>query len=62
MKQPPKPVHVAGISKGEEYPLKAGREPGRGGRKSYRSARDSTSICASERDPIHPSMPNIPPA
>ncbi|HTL55766.1 MAG TPA: hypothetical protein VL361_08805 [Candidatus Limnocylindrales bacterium] len=58
--KPPQPVHVAGIHKGEEYALRKGREPGRGGR-PYRSARDATSINPEARQPIHPSMPEMPP-
>ncbi len=61
-KEPPRPVHVPGIHKGEEYALTAGREPGRGCRGQYRSARDSTGINPENRQPIHPAMPNIPPA
>ncbi len=60
-KKPPQPVHVSGIHKGEEYALQNGREPGRGG-KDYRSARDATSINPEARRPIHPAMPEIPPA
>ncbi len=60
---PPVPNHVKGMHKGEEAVQDRGREPGRKeGRHSYRSARDSTSINADNRDPIHPDMPNIPPA
>lgn len=61
-KRPPQPVHVAGIKKGEELVLESGREPGRGGPKQYRSARDSTGINPSRHRPIHPAMPSIPPA
>ncbi len=61
-KDPPKPVHVKGMKKGEEYTMENGKEPGRGGPGPYRTARDSTSISAEDRDPIHPDMPNIPPA
>ena len=60
-KKPPEPVHVPGIHKGEEYALRKGREPGRGGA-HYRSARDATSINPGDRRPIHPAMPDIPPA
>jgi hypothetical protein len=60
--KPPQPVHVPGIHKGEELVFEAGREPGRGGRREYRLARDSTSINPADRQPIDPSMPNIPPA
>lgn len=60
---PPKPVHVEGTHKGEEAVKDRGREPGRGqpGR-SYRTARDATSINPINREPIHPDMPDIPPA
>jgi hypothetical protein len=62
MSKPPQPVHVAGNGKGEEMAL-TNREPGRDpDRKQYRSARDSTGINAADRQPIHPDMPNIPPA
>ncbi len=61
-KKPPEPVHVPGIHKGEEYVIEHGPEPGRGGGGQYRSARDSTSINPESRQPIHPAMPNIPPA
>lgn len=62
--KPPDPVHVEGTIKGEELARQKGREPGRGERgiKDYRSARDSTGISAENRKPIHPDMPNIPPA
>ena len=63
MSKPPQPVHVAGNGKGEERVFNKGREPGRDAeRKQYRSARDSTGISAANRNPIHPAMPNIPPA
>jgi hypothetical protein len=62
MTNPPQPNHTPGTPKGEEMAL-TNREPGRNpDRKQYRSARDSTGICASARNPIHPAMPNIPPA
>ena len=60
--KPPDPVHVPGMKKGEEHVLEHGHEPGRGNRGQYRSARDSTSINPSQRSPIHPAMPSIPPA
>jgi hypothetical protein len=60
--QPPEPVHVPGIHKGEEYVIEKGREPGRGDPGAYRSSRDSTSINADKHAPIHPAMPSIPPA
>jgi hypothetical protein len=62
MRTPPNPVHVKGMHRGEEFVLSKGKEPGRGGEKDYRSARDSTGINAKARAPIHPAMPNIPPA
>jgi len=62
MKQPPHPVHVPGMIKGEETSLKKGKEPGRGGKKAYRNSRDSTSINAEQRAPIHPAMPFLPPS
>jgi hypothetical protein len=63
MKKPPEPTHVEGIHKGEEAVLELGQEPGRrSDRKQYRDARDATSIDAKHRQPIHPAMPNIPPA
>jgi hypothetical protein len=61
-KSNPQPVHVPGTSKGEEMALKRGKEPGRGGAKSYRGPRDATGINAAHRRPIHPGMPSIPPA
>lgn len=39
-----------------------GKEPGRGKGPGYRSARDSTGICAKEREPIIDVMAHIPPA
>lgn len=60
-KKPPEPVHVSGMHKGEEHALEKGREPGRGG-KQYRIARDSTGINPEHHQPIHPAMPQIPPA
>ncbi len=59
---PPEPTHVPGTSKGEEQALSS-REPGREeGRKNYQSARDATGINPEARDPIHPSMPHLPPS
>lgn len=56
------PSHVPGTNKGEEQALTT-KEPGRGSdRKSYQDARDSTGINSDKRQPIHPSMPQIPPA
>ena len=62
--KPPQPVHIPGTAKGEEMTLHKGKEPGRemGKTRNYRSARDSTGINAKSREPIHPKMPNIPPA
>jgi hypothetical protein len=49
--------------RGEELTLEKGKEPGRGDKNEYyRSARDSTGVCAELREPILPEMPNIPPA
>jgi hypothetical protein len=62
MKKPPDPVHVPGTTRGEEVVFEKGREPGRGGRKRYRNARDSTGVDAQDREPIDPAMPQIPPA
>jgi hypothetical protein len=59
---PPEPAHVPGTTKGEEMVLKKGREGGRGGRRTYREARDSTGINPEGRRPIDPAMPSIPPA
>ena len=56
------PVHVPGTIKGEETVLRDGREPGRGKGRQYRSGRDSTGINARHKEPILPTMPNIPPA
>ncbi len=58
----PQPNHIPGTNKGEEQALtskEAGREDGR---KKYQDARDSTGINAAARQPIHPDMPQIPPA
>jgi len=58
----PQPSHIPGTNKGEEQALnskEAGREEGR---KNYQDARDATGINAAARQPIHPDMPNIPPA
>ena len=60
-RKPLEPVHVQGMHRGEEVALEKGREPGRGG-KPYRMARDSTGINPELHVPIHPAMPNIPPA
>ncbi len=59
---PPEPVHVPGMHRGEELVLEKGHEPGRrGGGRDYRTARDSTSIDPQRRNPIDPAMPNMPP-
>jgi hypothetical protein len=50
------------MHKGEEFVLKKGHEPGRGGEDHYRKSRDSTGINPDRHRPILPSMPNIPPA
>jgi hypothetical protein len=56
-----KPAHVGGTTRGESYTLKGRREPGRNDPKKGRTARDATSICPRDRDPIIPQMPNLPP-
>lgn len=56
------PSHTPGTPKGEELVRRKGREPGRDGRRSQRTARDSTSINAGSRGPIDPRMPHMPPA
>jgi hypothetical protein len=57
----PQPAHIPGTKKGEEQALTT-KEPGReAGRKNYQDMRDATGINADKRQPIHPSMPNIPP-
>jgi hypothetical protein len=62
MSNPPVPDHVSGTPKGEEQALNV-HEPGRDpNAKFYRDARDSTGINAAARQPIHPSMGNLPPA
>ena len=62
MSNPPVPNHVSGTKKGEEQAL-GSREPGRHPEgKSYQDSRDSTGINPEARRPIHPSMPNLPPA
>ena len=58
---PTQPTHVPGTIRGEELSLHH-KEPGRGVGRQYRSARDSTGICASKRQPISPKMPFIPPS
>ena len=60
--QPAKPVHVSGTIRGEELALREGKEPGRGEKKHYRSARDATGINPEDSEPIDPAMPSIPPA
>jgi hypothetical protein len=61
-KKPPQPNHVPGVAKGEEFATKEGREPGRMPGAHYRGARDSTGINPEHRKPIHPAMPDLPPA
>lgn len=56
------PSHVPGTSKGEEQALSSTEEGRERGRKNYQDMRDSTGINAEARQPIHPDMPNIPPA
>lgn len=55
-------AHTAGTAKGEEWVQGKGREPGRGSPLTARTARDSTSVAAADREPIDPRMPHIPPA
>ena len=55
------PAHTPGTPRGEEMVRKLGREAGRE-HDPARTARDSTSINASARDPIDPQMPHLPPA
>jgi hypothetical protein len=55
-------AHTKGTPKGEERISREGREPGREDPDHVRTARDSTSISASARRPIDPSMPDMPPA
>jgi hypothetical protein len=62
-KQPPKPTHIPGTNRGEQLVQQKGREPGREEHgRSYRNARDSTGLNAKDRQPILPSMPQMPPA
>jgi hypothetical protein len=58
---PDTPSHTPGTPKGEERVIKEGREPGRGSQRAHRTARDSTSINAQDREPIDPRMPELPP-
>ena len=53
------PSHTAGTTRGEEMVFKKGPEPGR--ETGTRTARDSTSVNARNRDPIDPRMPHMPP-
>ena len=62
MRKPPVPTHVPGTTRGERVAVEKGIEAGRGGQKSYRTARDSTGVRPTDRRPIHPDMPDIPPA
>ena len=54
------PSHTPGTTRGEEMVFKKGPEPGR--ETGKRTARDATSVNATERDPIDPRMPYLPPA
>jgi hypothetical protein len=56
------PAHTPGAPRGEEMVHTLGREPGRSDPKVGRTARDSTSINADDREPIDPRMPHLPPA
>jgi hypothetical protein len=55
-------AHTPGTPRGEERVRREGREHGRDDRWHVLTARDSTSICPSARDPIDPRMPFMPPA
>jgi hypothetical protein len=59
--KPSQPVHVPGTIRGEELAIRRGKEPGRGNKPFYRSARDATGINAQDSQPIDPAVPNIPP-
>ncbi len=56
------PTHTPGTARGEDRVKQFGREPGRQNRPPDRTARDSTSINAEDREPIDPRMPQMPPA
>jgi hypothetical protein len=56
------PSHTPGTPRGEELVRRYGREAGREDPIQARTARDSTSINASGREPIDPRMPHLPPA
>jgi hypothetical protein len=56
------PAHTPGTPRGEELARRIGREAGRERGDTARTARDSTSINPSARDPIDPQMPYLPPA
>jgi hypothetical protein len=53
------PSHTPGTLRGEELIRKKGPEPGR--TNGTRTARDSTSINAKDREPIDSRMPHLPP-
>jgi hypothetical protein len=57
---PDSPTHTPGVRKGEERSGKhhTGRKPVR----APRTMRDATGINARKREPIDPSMPELPPA
>jgi hypothetical protein len=56
------PSHTPGTPRGEELVRRFGREAGREQVVPGRTARDSTSVNAADRDPIDPRMPHLPPA
>jgi hypothetical protein len=62
MPKPPILAHVPGTTRDERLALDKGIEAGRGGKKSYRTSRDATGIRPADRRPIHPDMPDMPPA
>ena len=56
---PDSPSHTPGTNRGEDW-VKRNKEPGREG--DAATARSSTGINASDRAPIDPRMPHLPPA
>jgi hypothetical protein len=53
------PSHTPGTTRGEEWVLRKGPEPGR--ETGTRTARDSTAINPKDREPIDARMPHMPP-
>lgn len=56
------PSHTPGTPRGEDLVRRYGREAGRQHPYFGRTARDATSVNASDREPIDPRMPHLPPA